>query len=1348
MASNNESRGGNPLLWLFGLLAVGGALIGVSRLPEQTPPKQAPQPAKDQTPPAVLDEGDEAKPLTVLCDYLRVESAAPRPSSPMRLRFAWESDGPSLSVSAEEQPGSRKPGKPLEDYLRTEPAEYEFLIATVPDPVESKFPHEFDAVLEGIQQAFAARDFTLRRSRMPWRHHRSQAASKSKPPNPYREYPGVLLFRKNPQPDGGKTEKSRPCIALVCLVGETPISGLHKPALTQALRARKKLNEAINKAQQGEPKGPRVRWTGPSEAIRIVAPFYTVSQTSLTHTLRQWRSGEGKGGPAVRIMNGNATGLTAKKFDDPIVSTVIPHALVTQGVLRYLIGDPGTTLDKPDREKRIGDQIAILREANTGFGESAKSIPFDGYVTYPVIDLPFPSSISQLAVVQDQNAKPLLPRTDFVEPKLPVRDLNQLDAVPPYDPDSAASTAGQRLRAIMTTITRARVRYVGIVSSDARDVVFLTRLLQKECPDARVFTAEPSSVLLHPEDAVYLRGMVVGSTYPLAPVAQYWAMTALSPTRMIPFSTQGSQGYYNAVLAQFGRPDLMLGYHPPSILGTSGDVDRPPIWISVIGNDGRLVPVHCYTNYKSCAETKSSSPQLYLAAATPEVIELHGQDDAKKVNQPAYSAMFGIPIGVLLGSFGAVVTLALVILALCVPQLWTHWAAGASASTEPSGKNTASPAASTGAAGAGEPLSTAKDKTPDGAETSPPPSGKAPVEAKAAADPASGGKAEPPPAPADANPTPVEKAKSQEQAGSPPPPAGGGTTPEAAKKPDPTPGSKPGSAPTPPATPAAATAEKEGPIPGPWVWIWRGVMLAGILCFALPYSLPIREIGHSCCGVPDGAAGWRHTTVFLLAVVVAVEVFAVAVLLWLRGFGVIPRRSEEHRSGFLVLGVVVLAIGFLTLNWWWQTEPIHRFFLYVRAMDFTSGLSPLVPMGLLGAAAFVFGYCGLRQAESERGGRLKQPYPEDRWAEIKEADAMLQGDLRSPYGWLFLPSGNSIGILCIVLTPCVLWLIWNCFVIPLPSGEGWPWDLVVRTVFWLTITAIALTLVRFLAFWWWLAKLLKEICKVPMVRAFEHLPDEVRRLSGGYSSSLERIRHTQLTVLAYALPPEEKEGDAFKREVGPGFPALDLVFGDGKGSGNEDGRELAEFFRQKAETYLKDDLKNFSKKKSVTDAFGRAEPRQPEAAGGDRKTGGEGEASETTQTAPPDPKEVFVASYVAIYLGPYFAHLRMLAHAMIWPSLLLLLAAASYPLQPERPLLNALVGLLAAVAAGTLYVLYKINRNGLVSRIARTAPERFTPDTGFFSSLLTTVFPVAAVVLLHLLGLFRVVVDPILGLFQ
>jgi hypothetical protein len=1277
MASDDSPRGSNLPLWLVGLVAVAGAaLFGLPRGSEQpqlaTPPAVSPKEEKPAEPPA--DEGDFS-PLHILRDYLRVTASEPGRSW-YELQLREGAAKGSVAATVEKKRDREKPPS-LASVLLSEPAEYEFLIATVPDPVESKFAHEFDAALAGIQRAFEARSFILRASRLPWPRDHGRAGGGGDAPAgpPHREYPGVLLFRKS-----HKARTVDTTFAVVCLVGESPISGIHQPALRQALLAWDELNDAIRDvARGGGAREKKVAWAEDgADTLRIVAPYFTGSQASLLLTLRErtkerrkQNKGQNGDGPSVAIINGSATALnpvnfTGKAGSPPDFirfpapsSTVIPNALLTQGVFRYLAGDPGPSLDASVPGLR--DRVAILRETNTGFGaqvalqsapDSTREKTRDRYVEGHIIDLPFPMSISQLQVDVERTAKrgPVLPHTEFVEPRFPVRDLTQLDAIPPYDPESAAAFAGQGLRAICTTIQRARVRYVGIVATDSRDVVFLTRLLRQECPNVRVFSTEPSVALLHPEDAQYMRGMVVASTYPLVPVTQYWARTERSPHQMIPFPTQGSQGYYNAVLAHFRCPELMLGYHPPRIPGAEGSrFDRPPIWISVVGQGGRFVPVHCYTEYgiDATEETNYKDKLNIYSALWPETWPAEG-DQTSKVRMaetgglPANKPAIGVPIGILLCSLAAAGALGAVILALTVaPSFWQAGAAGLSQEE-------------------------------------------------------------------------AEVLQSGRSAGD-----------------------------------------------EDWgfcitIWGWRALMLAGLLLFALPYVLPATEIFDRCCGLPVESqenlgqflhANWPQLAIFSLGMVLFAETIGVlAALVWRARGQVHP---GEDRRGYLALAIV-LVLGVAAAVACAPKTPAARFFLYVRATDLTAGLSPLVPMGLFGVTLTVLGFCGLKQADLVRRVQLRCPYPDaDPFKEIRRADDRLQRSFKTPLGFLLptdadasrakagggpAPSrfrayvsspgiAKALGLALALEGALLAYALWDAFVTSLHSGEGANWDGMMQVILSVIAALVVLTLVRFLVLWSQLAELLAEILHVPMVGAFERLPDEVRRLFGGYLYAMEQFRRSHLAVLYRLQPRPDREGSPVPS--GRDFSAQAERYGD------------------KAEGYLKELFPSWGEK-SVEEAFGTTQPKGEKAA--------EAKAEVwpcLTEAAPDaDQKERFVAAYVVLYLGQYFAQLRQVVWALVAVPPLLVVAVASYAFQPDRPQLTSLMVLLVIVAGGIVYVLYRINRDGLVSRISRTTPNRFTPDLGFFSSLTTFVLPIVTVVLLQVLGVFRFIMDPILALFE
>jgi hypothetical protein len=60
-----------------------------------------------------------------------------------------------------------------------------------------------------------------------------------------------------------------------------------------------------------------------------------------------------------------------------------------------------------------------------------------------------------------------------------------------------------------------------------------------------------------------------------------------------------------------------------------------------------------------------------------------------------------------------------------------------------------------------------------------------------------------------------------------------------------------------------------------------------------------------------------------------------------------------------------------------------------------------------------------------------------------------------------------------------------------------------------------------------------------------------------------------------------------------------------------------------------------------------------------------------------------------------------------------------------------------------------VNRNGFLSRVARTAEDRFSPaEPGFLSSAGAYLLPMGALLAAHVFGLFRVVLDPLVALLR
>jgi hypothetical protein len=128
--------------------------------------------------------------------------------------------------------------------------------------------------------------------------------------------------------------------------------------------------------------------------------------------------------------------------------------------------------------------------------------------------------------------------------------------------------------------------------------------------------------------------------------------------------------------------------------------------------------------------------------------------------------------------------------------------------------------------------------------------------------------------------------------------------------------------------------------------------------------------------------------------------------------------------------------------------------------------------------------------------------------------------------------------------------------------------------------------------------------------------------------------------------------------------------------------------------------------------------------------------------------EDFVAIQVIIFLSQYFILLRAMALSMVWVAVLLLLAATAYPFQPEELILYLILGLLAAVMVGVLFVLVRVNQNEMVSRITQSTPNKFEFNWSFARAALTFVGPILLVTAAQLSGRLRTVVEPLLNLLR
>lgn len=435
----------------------------------------------------------------------------------------------------------------------------QFLLATVPEPRLG-----FDGAIASMSRAIEASGYTLDRYDLPW-----EPGTPSKGTAPcYEQNPGVALFVHSPDP---KIPDDTRRLLLLYLIGETPISGIHKAAFSRALKEVQHLSAHL-------PDG-----SCPScGEVRLVGPAFSGSVASLEILLDAFSTVN------FNILSGRATNrqlqplLTRHGNKARYVryqATVIPIDVLQDEFFRYL------------KENLGGDEhdVALVTESSTLYGQAviAANTPFRSHG--PRMTLPVPLHISRLHSAlakrtpmpkRDANES-LFPSLSATLPQL-LDDSLRADVIPTLSERTLASDE-RALAQILSTISAEKIRYVGLLTTDVEDKLFLAYQIHTYSPDVVLFTFESDILYTHPDARSYLKGMLVISPYPLFTRNQQWTYPFHGWQQRLQFASDADQGVYNATVALLGRPDQLIEYSQPSF-GIKPQY-RPPIWISAVGND-------------------------------------------------------------------------------------------------------------------------------------------------------------------------------------------------------------------------------------------------------------------------------------------------------------------------------------------------------------------------------------------------------------------------------------------------------------------------------------------------------------------------------------------------------------------------------------------------------------------------------------------------------------------------------------------------------------------------------------------------------------------------------------------
>jgi hypothetical protein len=1106
------------------------------------------------------------------------------------------------------------------DQLRREVHGYrtEFLIATVPDPVDSGYGHSFDQVVDAIQRAVEKKDgYVLDRCWLPWDVDRKAKPKPGDSPSKLREKnPGVLLFRHG-------RDKARkvndPALCVVFLIGETPMGGVQKQALYSALKLM---------AEVGHPE---------SAPVRVVGPYFSGSQTSLQFVIGDWWSlgdsfySDHQTHPTYQfqIITGNATAVRKSEFfgyeanketfpswrKDGVTfsSTVIPTRTTLGALLHFLTRRDGSATQEPLPwgVDLLPGKVAILTESNTAFGKAFDDLKRDQLVT-----LRFPLHISRVKNEYTMAAKEKDKKTGLVEddPLLALSitdDPGATEGVPSQGGSTTTAVNGQVLSRILQTISREQCRYVGVIASDTRDKLFLIRLIREHCPDVCVFVTDGDLLLTHPEYQYYMRGVVIGSTYPLVPRNQNW-VDARRRERIL-FPSVGAEGYYNATLMHLGLPNQLLEYGAPAFALREPNQpeladNRPPIWISMVAPNGTIVPLHLYTRY----EDKYG----YLAL----------KDDSQNVDDAeAPAALVGLEYP------GALLPVGLGILTwwgLLIARAWGNpntrlfWRGGS--------------------------LLTLPDL------------------------------------------------------------------------------------------------------------FYRNIILGSQVLLAVPIVCAVWTHAEAERFSSAWAVGFVVTAVFCLVALAFGMVKPLVrrgVVTVLRGrplagdSGVLSTQPPDSRVETLTwvalnLGGYLLVFGFAALclvRFWTLGDFARRTLYFVRAIDLSTGVSPLTPLFFVCVGYAAWGFFQLKRTHLADRFHVPIPYPAgEAFRRLHTADADVRDEVS--HEAIAVRHARPIGGALIALTGfgIAVWLQ------SLPTVEGWAWDLVFFVGFAGLFLLSTTTLVRLFFLWGRVKALLDAVAAQPMMRAFGRLPIKVTEIFGRYLfTKRPHLSHLQVPAHQLRLLVEEvgkdPEAPAALRGLGTTADEIDAILAEQLAGGRKRGalRRAERVVRQKLSDVAGRCLEVLAPRGqwlAVDDAFGAGTGKEE-------------------KDAPAEPAWVALAESVAatqvvIYLSQFFVQLRNLVWAALVTSSLLLLAATSYPFHPEKLLLVGLIVLSAAGMASVLYVLIDMNRDELVSRVTRTTPGKFALDSGFIGSFFTYIVPAAGVAAAQLSGSFRWLLEPLMRVMK
>ncbi|MEM9556430.1 MAG: hypothetical protein AAGC60_19390 [Acidobacteriota bacterium] len=518
----------------------------------------------------------------------------------------------------------------------------EVIFIHVPDPVDSSLDWSYDGMLFALRKAVECADFVADRRWMPWLHDRREIergfrSGLELDPGLRHDHPGVMLFRQRrpPCPVPEDTERADVPLAdcrrgaswlVAFILGEDPLTGVHRTAFEDALRQRDEL--VSGDSSEAAPEMP----------LHVVGPAFANSTDSIVGVLEaRFDERPAETRRPMRFITGSATGaeLDALRRVGTVHTTIHDDLAREQALAQVL-----KALDLEARK------VALLRESTTrrAHAPATGAMRAERFFS-EVLEIPFPLSIAGLRNTRDQLALGSWQPPTWRRASVPMPLGSPLRPGSPATPQGFSPLTPPAVDLLLDEIAQVLlhegIRAVVIEATDVRDTIFLGTELRARIRGLRLFTLRNNLLYLRPERHDALRGMVVVSTYPLMPASRH----PPSQHRHLLFPSEESEGVFNATSLVLQRLELEVTNSlepnsPPvrdptaargarflqSVTYESDDVDpsppssrwltpAPDLWISVVGTRSILPIKTCRT----CAGDEPAREVLKRPLGRPEI---------------------------------------------------------------------------------------------------------------------------------------------------------------------------------------------------------------------------------------------------------------------------------------------------------------------------------------------------------------------------------------------------------------------------------------------------------------------------------------------------------------------------------------------------------------------------------------------------------------------------------------------------------------------------------------------------------------------------------------------------------